>query len=144
MRNVLIGIVFGLVVGVAIGNGVIAPRLQTPATAAKPSLLLPAAVPAVAIPAATASAPRLTAEAAPAVPNQPGPRPLAAIEWRMEGEHLGNGFQIRGSEHYGFRENLIAEIRQYWTFDPQSPGGGLIDYPYNQPTRLGSDDSQQR
>ena len=60
----MIGIVFGLVVGVAIGNGVIAPRLQTPATTVKASLLLSAAVPTVAVPAATASAPRLTAEAA--------------------------------------------------------------------------------
>ncbi|MBM36832.1 MAG: nuclear transport factor 2 family protein [Actinomycetota bacterium] len=65
----------------------------------------------------------------------------AAIEWCMEGEHQGNTFQVRGSEHYDFREGLIAEIRQYWTFDPQSPGGGLTDYPYGQPNRLGSDES---
>lgn len=94
MRNVVIGIVFGLVVGVAIGNGVIAPRLQTHATAVKASPLLPAAVPAVAVPAATASAPRLTAEAAPAVPNQPGPRPVAAIEWRMASAFSGDLPQV--------------------------------------------------
>ena len=61
----------------------------------------------------------------------------AAIEWRMEGEATGVAFQIHGSEHYEFRENLIAEIRQYWTFDPESPGGGLIEYPYAEPDRLG-------
>ena len=64
----------------------------------------------------------------------------AAIEWRMEGEVAGAAFQIRGSEHYEFRENLIAEIRQYWTFDPESPGGGLIKYPYGEADRLGFDD----
>ncbi len=64
----------------------------------------------------------------------------AAIEWRMEGEVAGTAFQIRGSEHYEFRENLIAEIRQYWTFDPESPGGGLIKYPYGEADRLGFDD----
>ncbi len=46
----------------------------------------------------------------------------------------------RGSEHYQFRESLIAEIRQYWTFDASSPGSGLIDYPYGDSNRLGSDD----
>ena len=44
----------------------------------------------------------------------------AAIEWRMDGEHQGNKFEVR-SEHYQFRD-LIAEIRQYWTFDASSPG----------------------
>ena len=64
----------------------------------------------------------------------------AAIEWRMDGEHQGNKFEVRGSEHYQFRESLIAEIRQYWTFDASSPGSGLIDYPYGDSDRLGSDD----
>jgi hypothetical protein len=64
----------------------------------------------------------------------------AAIEWTMEGEHLGKNFAVRGSEHYRFRGNLIEEIRQYWIFDPENPGGGLIDYPYDQPNRIGSHD----
>tara|TARA_Y100000780_G_scaffold180198_1_gene165815 strand:+ start:306 stop:722 length:417 start_codon:yes stop_codon:yes gene_type:complete len=64
----------------------------------------------------------------------------AAIEWMMEGEHLGEMFSVRGSEHYTFQGSLIEEIRQYWIFDPQSPGGGLISYPYDQPNRIGSHD----
>ena len=64
----------------------------------------------------------------------------AAIEWTIEGEHLGKHFSVRGSEHYSFRENLIDEIRQYWIFDPENPGSGLIDYPYDQPNRIGSHD----
>ena len=64
----------------------------------------------------------------------------AAIEWMMEGEHLGERFSVRGSEHYSFQGNLIEEIRQYWIFDPQSPGGGLIGYPYEQHNRIGSHD----
>ena len=65
----------------------------------------------------------------------------AAIEWCMDGKYQGDNFAIRGSEHYQFQDGLIAEIRQYWTFDSLSPGGGLIDYPYGQSNRLGSDDS---
>ena len=64
----------------------------------------------------------------------------AAIEWVMSGEAYGRPFQIRGSEHYEFEGGLIAEIRQYWTFDPKSPGGGLISYPYGEPDRLGFND----
>ena len=64
----------------------------------------------------------------------------AAIEWRMEGAAAGAAFQIRGSEHYEFKENLIAEIRQYWSFDPESLGGGLFIYPYGEADRLGFDD----
>ena len=68
-----------------------------------------------------------------------GRRDLAAIEWRMDGEHQGNKFEVRGSDTIGSR-SLIAEIRQYWTFDASSPGSGLIDYPYGDSNRLGSDD----
>ena len=64
----------------------------------------------------------------------------AAIEWRMDGINNGQDFQIRGSEHYQFEGSHIAEIRQYWTFDSGDPGGGLIDYPYMQQDRLGSND----
>ena len=31
-----------------------------------------------------------------------GRRDSAAIEWRMDGEHQGNKFEVRGSEHYQF------------------------------------------
>lgn len=57
----------------------------------------------------------------------------AAIEWSMTGTdpESTRRFVFRGSEHYRFdpAENLIAEIRQYWTFDPVRLDTGLIDYP---------------
>ena len=76
----------------------------------------------------------------------------AAIEWRMAGTMAGPAgrrdndmaFAVRGSEHYDFDlsndsgERLIAEIRQYWTFDLEHPSGELVDYPYGEPGRLGS------
>jgi hypothetical protein len=42
----------------------------------------------------------------------------------------GRPFAFRGSEHYRFRDSLIAEIRQYWTFDPERLDTGLRGYPY--------------
>ncbi len=57
----------------------------------------------------------------------------AAIEWAMTGTNPKDDrpFIFRGSEHYRFEaEGLIAEIRQYWTFDPRGLDTGLIDYPY--------------
>lgn len=58
----------------------------------------------------------------------------AAIEWSMTGTDPASArdFVFRGSEHYRFEPatNLIEEIRQYWTFDPQRLDTGLIDYPY--------------
>ena len=44
----------------------------------------------------------------------------------------GRAFAFRGSEHYRFEgdDHRIAEIRQYWTFDPDRLDTGLIDYPY--------------
>ncbi len=54
----------------------------------------------------------------------------AAIEWSMRGTHEGAAFVVRGSEHYRFADGLIAEIRQYWTFDPTAPGSELVGYPY--------------
>ena len=76
----------------------------------------------------------------------------AAIEWRMAGTMAGPAgrrdndmaFAVRGSEHYDFDpgtdsgERLIAEIRQYWTFDLEHPSSELVDYPYGEPGRLGS------
>lgn len=59
---------------------------------------------------------------------------VAAIEWSMTGTDPATGcdFVFRGSEHYRFEPgtNLIEQIRQYWTFDPQRLDTGLIDYPY--------------
>lgn len=70
----------------------------------------------------------------------------AAIEWVMTGTTAahagaeGTAFAVRGSEHYEFsaHERLIAEIRQYWTFDPRQPSSELVSYPYGEPGRLGS------
>jgi ketosteroid isomerase-like protein len=56
----------------------------------------------------------------------------AAIEWSMNGTDPRNGqsFVFRGSEHYRFEDNRIAEIRQYWTFDPDTLDTGLRGYSY--------------
>jgi len=54
----------------------------------------------------------------------------AAIEWHMRGTGPNGDFVFRGSEHYAFESDLIAEIRQYWTFDTTRPDTGLRDYPY--------------
>lgn len=57
----------------------------------------------------------------------------AAIEWSMTGTdpESGRAFVFHGSEHYRFGgdENLIDEIRQYWTFDPERLDTGLREYP---------------
>ncbi|MDH3680671.1 MAG: nuclear transport factor 2 family protein [Acidimicrobiia bacterium] len=62
----------------------------------------------------------------------------AAIEWSMTGTDPDGDrpFVFRGSEHYSFEtagedELLIAEIRQYWTFDLDKLDTGLVDYPYS-------------
>jgi hypothetical protein len=60
----------------------------------------------------------------------------AAIEWAMTGDSQEASFVIHGSEHYEFKDGLIFEIRQYWTFDPSNLGGGLISYPYGESGRL--------
>ncbi len=54
----------------------------------------------------------------------------AAIEWNMAGEGERGAFVFRGSEHYAFEGDLIAEIRQYWNFDRRALDTGLVDYPY--------------
>ena len=54
----------------------------------------------------------------------------AAIEWSMHGDNAGREFVVRGSEHYEFDGELIAMIRQYWTFDADEPGSELVDFPY--------------
>jgi hypothetical protein len=57
----------------------------------------------------------------------------AAIEWTMTGEQPRR-FVVRGSEHYRFEgdDHRIAEIRQYWTFDPKRLDTGLVDYRYGE------------
>ena len=61
----------------------------------------------------------------------------AAIEWSMTGAdpQSGRAFVFHGSEHYRFAgdANLIDEIRQYWTFDPDRLDTGLREYPPHQP-----------
>lgn len=56
----------------------------------------------------------------------------AACEWTMHGTTPADGrpFVFRGSDHYGFEGELIAEVRQYWTFDPDHPNPGLDGFPY--------------
>jgi ketosteroid isomerase-like protein len=55
----------------------------------------------------------------------------AAIEWTVTGTHPTRGaFCVRGSEHYTLAGGKIAEIRQYWTFDPEAPGAALHAFPY--------------
>lgn len=65
----------------------------------------------------------------------------AAIEWSMTGTNPDDqqSFVFRGSEHYRFEtdDNLISEIRQYWTFDPQKLSTGLVDYDYDEPADAG-------
>ena len=56
----------------------------------------------------------------------------AAIEWTMGGTGSEGPFRFRGSEHYAFDGDLIAEIRQYWTFDTDRLDTGLVDYPYGE------------
>lgn len=57
----------------------------------------------------------------------------AAIEWSMTGvdPRSQRRFVFRGSEHYRFDQSLIAEIRQYWTFDRDRLDTGLIGYDYD-------------
>lgn len=57
---------------------------------------------------------------------------VAAIEWSMTGSAAdGRPFTFRGSEHYRFENTLIAEIRQYWTFDPKALDTGLLGFEYD-------------
>lgn len=54
----------------------------------------------------------------------------AAIEWHMRGNGARGPFVFRGSEHYSFEDDLISEIRQYWSFDRTASSTGLQGYPY--------------
>jgi len=55
----------------------------------------------------------------------------AAVEWAMHGtdRKSGRAFTFRGSDHYEFRDGLICEIRQWWTFDPTRLDTGLRGHP---------------
>jgi iron complex transport system ATP-binding protein len=58
-----------------------------------------------------------------------------AIEWTMRGMVTSSDggeepFAFRGSEHYEFEGDRIAQIRQYWTFDAHEPGSALVEYDY--------------
>lgn len=53
-----------------------------------------------------------------------------AVEWTMTGTADGEPFTVRGSDHYDFDGELIAEIRQYWTFDRAAPGSDLKGFDY--------------
>ena len=55
----------------------------------------------------------------------------AAVEWAMEGTdpETARMFTFRGSDHYEFRDGLISEIRQWWTFDRDRLDTGLVDHP---------------
>lgn len=55
----------------------------------------------------------------------------AAIEWHMTGMGDDGPFTFRGSEHYAFDGDLIAEIRQYWTFSRDRLDTGLVHYSYD-------------
>lgn len=65
-----------------------------------------------------------------------GEADAAAIEWSMRGKKDGRPFTVRGSEHYEFRDGSIGEIRQYWTFNPESPDTGLRGFPYQTQERF--------
>jgi ketosteroid isomerase-like protein len=56
----------------------------------------------------------------------------AACEWTMTGRAAADGrsFAFRGSDHYHFTGDLIAEVRQYWTFDPDRLDTGLVGFAY--------------
>lgn len=60
----------------------------------------------------------------------------AAVEWSMRGSVGGRPFVVRGSDHYDFADGLIAQVRQYWTFDEDSPGSELVGFPYDADPRF--------
>jgi ketosteroid isomerase-like protein len=57
----------------------------------------------------------------------------AACEWTMTGSAHGRAVVFRGSDHYRFVGDLIAEVRQYWTFDDSRLTSGLLGYAYGSP-----------
>lgn len=61
---------------------------------------------------------------------------VAAIEWTMWGSSREGPFAVRGSEHYEFRGDAIAQIRQYWIFDREGPQRGLRGFAYSSQERF--------
>lgn len=57
-----------------------------------------------------------------------------ASEWSMYAP--GASAVVRGSEHYDLRDGKISEIRQYWTFRPESPETGLQGFDYDTDPRF--------
>ncbi len=60
----------------------------------------------------------------------------AATEWSMHGRVGETPFTVRGSEHYDFEHGRIAQIRQYWSFDPVAPGSELVGFGYDDDPRF--------
>jgi ketosteroid isomerase-like protein len=56
----------------------------------------------------------------------------AACEWTMAGVMGSDGrtFRFHGSDHYRFDGDLIAEVRQYWTFDATRLDTCLLGFAY--------------
>lgn len=55
-----------------------------------------------------------------------------ACEWTMRGiAEGGRPVTFRGSDHYRFDGDRIAEVRQYWVFDRDGLVSGLLEYPYD-------------
>ncbi len=57
----------------------------------------------------------------------------------MVGDDRGQPFCVRGSEHYAFVDTKIAQIRQYWHFDPEELQSELQGYPYAEDPRFSTD-----
>lgn len=57
----------------------------------------------------------------------------AVCEWTMTGVgEQGQAFAFRGSDHYDLApDGRIAEVRQYWTFDPERLDSALLGYDYD-------------
>jgi ketosteroid isomerase-like protein len=55
-----------------------------------------------------------------------------AAEWTMHGTGGTGGepFAFHGVDLYSFTGELITEIRQYWRFDADRLGSGLVGYDY--------------
>jgi len=64
---------------------------------------------------------------------------VAASEWTMLVRTDGSKKAVRGSEHYRFRDGLIEQIRQYWTYSPDDIATALKDYPYEEDARFTSE-----
>jgi ketosteroid isomerase-like protein len=55
-----------------------------------------------------------------------------AAEWTMHGTTADGPFAFHGVDLYEFDDDLIREIRQYWRFDPDEPGSGLVGFAYGE------------